>query len=62
MQQNHKETIDDVKICWDSAKKTLCSAINEKYNSVQNAIESVWEHTYHVYIFIIQNIHEIFIL
>ena len=41
MRQNHKETIDDVKAFWDAAKKTLYSAINEKQNSVQNAIKKI---------------------
>ena len=62
MQQNQKATIDDVKTFWDSAKKTLYSAINEKRNSVQNAIKLVWERTYHVCIFLIQKIHVIVIL
>ena len=40
MQQNHKEPIDDIKVFWYSAKKTIYSAINEKHNAVQNAITS----------------------
>ena len=58
MQQNHKEPIDDIKVFWDSAKKTLYSAINEKRNSVQKAIKSARERTYHMCIFIIQNIQQ----
>ena len=53
MRQHHKETIDNVKTFRDSAKKMLYSAINEKRNSVQNAIKSVWERTCYVCIFII---------
>ena len=42
MEQHHKETIDDVKAFWYSAKKILYTAINEKRNSVQNAIKKMW--------------------
>ena len=42
--------------------KTIYSAINEKRNSVQNEMKSAWERTYHVCLFIIQNIDVIVIL
>ena len=53
MQQNHKEPIDDVEVFWNSAKKMVYSAINEKRNSVQNAIKKAWMRMYYVCIFII---------
>ena len=61
MQQHHIETIGDVKAFWDSAKKMHYTLINEKRNSVQNAIKKNWQRTYHVCVFIIQNIHVIVI-
>ena len=53
MQQNHKEPIDDVEEFWKSARKMVYSAINEKRNSVQNAIKKAWTRMYYVCIFII---------
>ena len=53
MQQHHKETIGDVKAFWDSAKKWVHTSINEKRNSVQNAIKKMWHRTYYVCIYII---------